>query len=90
MDAVAARHILIKTLEEAENLRSQIKNEEDFARLAMHHSQCPSSRQGGDLGVFTKGQMVKPFEDAVYSLSVGSVSEPVQTQFGYHLIFRTK
>jgi peptidyl-prolyl cis-trans isomerase C len=89
MSTVAARHILVQTLEEAQNLKSQIVTEEDFARLAVQHSKCPSGKQGGNLGVFTRGQMVKPFEDATYSLSVGSVSDPVQTQFGYHLIYRT-
>jgi peptidyl-prolyl cis-trans isomerase C len=90
MEPVSARHILVKTLEEAQELHAQINSEEDFAKLALQHSQCPSSRQGGNLGIFTRGQMVKPFEDAVYSLAVGSVSQPVQTQFGYHLIFRTQ
>lgn len=90
MDAVAARHILVKTLEEAENLRSQITNEEDFARIASENSLCPSKVNGGDLGEFFKGQMVKPFEDAVFALNVGEISNPVQTQFGYHLIYRTQ
>lgn len=89
MSTVSARHILVNTLEEAADLRTKITNEEDFAKSAVMHSKCPSGKQGGNLGIFTRGQMVKPFEDAVYGLDVGSISDPVQTQFGYHLIFRT-
>ena len=88
MITAAARHILVSTLDKANKLKSEINSEEDFARLATEHSQCPSGKQGGNLGVFSEGQMVKPFEDATFALSVGSVSEPVQTQFGYHLIYR--
>jgi parvulin-like peptidyl-prolyl isomerase len=86
---VRASHILVKTLEEAQSLKSQINTFEDFSMLAQTKSMCPSSRQGGDLGPFGRGMMVKPFEDATFGLDVGNVSEPVQTQFGYHLIFRT-
>lgn len=89
MTTAAARHILVSTLDKANELRSQIKTEEDFARLAIEYSQCPSGKQGGNLGIFGRGQMVKPFEDATFALSIGSVSDPVQTQFGYHLIYRT-
>ena len=88
MDNVSARHILVKTLEEATNLRSQIKSEEDFAKFAALNSQCPSGKNGGTLGIFTRGQMVKPFEDATFGLELGQMSDPVQTQFGYHLIWR--
>jgi peptidyl-prolyl cis-trans isomerase C len=87
---VKASHILVQTLEEAQQLRSQISTFEDFSMLAKTKSMCPSSRQGGDLGPFGKGMMVKPFEDAAFGLEVGNVSGPVQTQFGYHLIFRTE
>ncbi len=86
---VKASHILVKTLEEAQQLKSQVNSFEDFTNLARDKSMCPSSRQGGDLGAFGRGAMVKPFEDAAFGLEVGKVSEPVQTQFGYHLIFRT-
>lgn len=89
MSTVAARHILVATLAEAEDLRGKIITEEDFAKMAVFHSKCPSGKQGGSLGIFSRGQMVKPFEDATYGLQVGSISEPVQTQFGYHLIYRT-
>ncbi len=61
-----------------------------FAELAKDNSDCPSSAKGGDLGEFTRGQMVKEFEDVAFALPVGKVSEPVKTQFGYHLIMTTK
>ena len=90
METVSARHILVDTLEQAQNLRKEIIDEQSFVTAAVNHSKCPSGKQGGNLGLFTKGQMVKPFEDAAYVLSVGSISDPVQTQFGYHLIYRTQ
>ena len=62
---------------------------EKFAELAKANSDCPSSAKGGDLGEFTHGQMVKEFDEAAFSLPVGQVSEPVKTQFGYHLIMTT-
>lgn len=83
-----ASHILVKTLEQAESLRSQA-NALNFGTLAEAHSSCPSGRNGGDLGVFGPGQMVKPFEDATMALPLGEISQPVQTQFGFHLIHRT-
>ena len=83
---IRASHILVKTLDEANELRAKIKNAEDFATLAQEYSQCPSGADGGDLGFFGRGMMVKPFEDAAFALNVGQVSEPVQTQFGWHLI----
>ncbi len=93
-----ARHILIMvaedgTPEEVEKAKAEIeavlvevKAGGDFAELAKTHSQGPSSTKGGDLGWFGRGAMVKPFEDAVFALESGSVSEPVRTQFGFHLI----
>ena len=83
-----ASHILVQTLEEATTLRSEA-NQLNFSSLAQSHSKCPSKASGGDLGEFGPGQMVKPFEDGVLALEVGGISEPVQTQFGYHLIHRT-
>ncbi len=61
-----------------------------FAEIAKNNSDCPSSAKGGDLGEFTRGQMVKEFEDVAFTLPVGKISEPVKTQFGYHLIMTTK
>ena len=80
---VRASHILVKTEEEAKDLYEQIQN---GAELAMEHSLCPSKRDGGDLRFFGRGMMVKPFEDAAFDMEVGQVSEPVETQFGWHLI----
>jgi peptidyl-prolyl cis-trans isomerase C len=88
---VTARHILVQTLNEAMTARERITDAgEDFGVVAQQLSKCPSAQQGGNLGTFGKGQMVKPFEDAAFSLEVGKVSLPVQTQFGYHLIQRTQ
>ena len=61
-----------------------------FAELAQAESSCPSSRKGGDLGTFTRGQMVKEFDEVAFALPVGVVSDPVKTQFGYHLILVTE
>jgi peptidyl-prolyl cis-trans isomerase C len=83
---VKASHILVKTEKEANDLLAQINGGKDFAELARLHSQCPSGKSGGDLGYFTKGRMVKEFEDAAFTLGVGQVSKPVKTQFGYHII----
>jgi len=84
-----ASHILVTTKESADNLLRQIKSGADFATLARQNSSCPSGQNGGDLGEFGPGMMVKAFEDATVATPVGSVGEPVQTQFGYHLIHRT-
>lgn len=90
-EQVTARHILVPTLAEAMSARERITDlNEDFGHVARELSKCPSSQQGGSLGTFGKGQMVKPFEDAAFGLEVGKVSLPVQTQFGYHLIQRTQ
>ncbi len=86
---VKASHILVKTEEEASKLKEEIKGGKAFAQAAQEVSLCPSGRNGGDLGYFTKGQMVKEFEDAAFSMEVGEVSDPIKTQFGYHLIYLT-
>lgn len=81
-----ARHILVSTQEQAQDLRQQIADGADFGELARRHSDCPSSRRGGDLGEFGRGQMVPEFDKAVFEGEVGTVLGPVKTQFGYHLI----
>lgn len=86
---VRASHLLVKTREEAEKLREEILAGKSFAEAAKEVSLCPSGKQGGDLGFFGKGQMVPEFEKAAFSLPVGEVSEPIQTQFGWHLLVVT-
>jgi peptidyl-prolyl cis-trans isomerase C len=83
-----ASHILVSTLEQAQSILAEA-NASNFGQLARQHSSCPSKNNGGDLGDFGPGMMVKPFEDATVATSVGQISQPVQTQFGYHLIHRT-
>ncbi len=86
---VRASHILVSTEDEANKLREEIISGKDFAAVAAEYSNCPSGAAGGDLGFFGKGMMVKPFEDAAFSLEIGEISQPVQTQFGWHLIVVT-
>ena len=86
MKTAKARHILVKTKEECEKLKAQIEAGADFAAVAKKHSLCPSKAQGGDLGEFTEGQMVKEFDVVVFNEPVGKVHGPVKTQFGFHLI----
>lgn len=83
---VKASHILVDSKEEADSIKSKIDNGASFESMASRYSKCPSGKDGGDLGYFEKGQMVKPFEQAAFSLPVGEVSNPVKTQFGWHLI----
>ena len=89
MSTVQAKHILVETQEQADSLHQQLIDGADFGTLAATNSKCPSGSNGGDLGQFGPGQMVKPFEDAAFALSVGNISAPVQTQFGWHIIQRT-
>ena len=87
MAQATARHILVPTEAQARQLKQEIDGGADFADVARRHSQCPSSRGGGDLGAFSPGDMVPEFDQVVFGdLPVGSVSEPVKTEFGYHLI----
>ena len=86
-EQVHARHILVKTEEEANTLLLQLKEGlADFSELAKEKSTDSSAPSGGDLGFFTRGRMVKEFEDAAFSLEPGEISDVVQTQFGYHII----
>ena len=100
-EQVRASHILIKPADDpntdpneakpvakkkAEDLLKQIKEGADFAALATEHSDCPSSAKGGDLGLFGRGAMVKPFEDAAFAMEPNQVSDLVETKFGYHII----
>ncbi|MEM0948791.1 MAG: peptidylprolyl isomerase [Pseudomonadota bacterium] len=81
-----AAHILVETEETATGLLTEIRDGADFAEMAREHSTGPSGPNGGDLGWFGKGMMVPEFEAAVVALEPGAVSEPVQTQFGWHLV----
>lgn len=83
---VKASHILVKTEDEANALLDELESGKDFAELAKEKSWCPSKADGGDLGWFGKGQMVKEFEDAAFSMEKGEVSKPIKTQFGWHII----
>ncbi|MDX8390281.1 MAG: peptidylprolyl isomerase [Mariprofundaceae bacterium] len=84
--SASARHILVESQEECESLKTEIENGADFADVAKNKSSCPSAEKGGDLGEFREGQMVKEFNDIVFSEALNTVHGPVQTQFGYHLI----
>jgi peptidyl-prolyl cis-trans isomerase C len=81
-----ASHILVDTIEKAQDLLKILEDGAGFSELAIKYSTGPSSLDGGDLGWFKKGQMVAPFETAVLVMEVGTYSKPIQTQFGYHLI----
>lgn len=82
----SAAHILVETEAQAQALIKELADGADFATLASEHSTGPSGPNGGELGWFGKGVMVEPFYNAVVELEVGEVSEPVQTQFGFHVI----
>src|SRR4030043_2121257 len=87
-DKVHCCHILVKTLTEAQTAKTRLDKGEKFGAVAQQVSLCPSGKKGGDLGTFTRGKMVKEFEKAAFSLEKGQVSDPVKTQFGYHIIKR--
>ena len=86
MKKASARHILVDSKETCEDLKSQIEKGTDFAKAAKEHSKCPSGQSGGELGEFSPGQMVKEFDDVVFSAELNKVQGPVKTAFGYHLI----
>jgi len=85
-EEVRARHILVESEDEAKALQEQLKNGADFATLAKEKSKDPGAAEGGDLGYFTKDQMVPDFADVAFKMYPGQVSNPVKTQFGWHLI----
>jgi peptidyl-prolyl cis-trans isomerase C len=86
-DEVHAEHILVNSEDDAKAIKAQLDKGANFEELAKEKSTDPSAKQnGGDLGFFSKGQMVKPFEDKAFSMEVGQVSDPVQSQFGWHII----
>lgn len=81
-----ASHILVKTEDEAKEIRKQLDEGAEFAELAKEKSTGPSGASGGSLGWFGPGMMVKPFEEAVMTLKAGELSDPVKTQFGWHIL----
>lgn len=86
MAKARARHILVDSEAACLDIKRQIEAGADFAEMARLHSSCPSKRQGGDLGEFGPGMMVREFDEAVFSGEVGKVLGPVKTQFGWHLL----
>ncbi|MBQ1240566.1 MAG: peptidylprolyl isomerase [Lachnospiraceae bacterium] len=86
-ETVSAKHILVDSEDVCNEILAQIQNgEKTFEDAAKESSTCPSGQQGGDLGEFGKGQMVKEFEEAAFAAEIGAIVGPVQTQFGFHLI----
>ncbi len=86
MATASARHILVDTAEQCEDLKQQIANGADFAAIASQFSSCPSGKNGGDLGEFGQGMMVPEFDKVVFSDELHTVHGPIKTQFGYHLL----
>jgi peptidyl-prolyl cis-trans isomerase C len=86
MAKARARHILASTKEMCKKLKKRIEQGEDFAKVAALYSECPSGKDGGDLGEFERGQMVEEFDEIVFKEEQGKVHGPVKTDFGYHLI----
>lgn len=82
----SACHILVKTKDEAEQLKKQLAQGANFQQLAKKHSICSSAKKGGDLGEFRPGQMAKPFDNVVFKKAILEVHGPVKTKFGFHLI----
>ena len=85
---ITASHILIKSQEKAIEIKNKLNSGKSFEELAKENSLCPSKKRGGNLGTFSRGQMVREFENAAFKLKKGEISEPVKTQFGWHIIKR--
>jgi len=85
---VHCAHILVKTDKEAQAAVERLNRGDRFANVAKEISICPSKKRGGDLGTFTRGKMVREFEQAAFNLQKGQVSSIVKTKFGYHIIKR--
>lgn len=89
VEEIKASHILVETEEEAIKLKEEILSGRPFEDVAAENSLCPSGARGGDLGFFGRGQMVKEFENTAFDLKIGEISDPVKTNFGWHLIIVT-
>lgn len=87
MPSAMAKHILLKTAAEAEKIKQQLAQGDDFAQLAKRHSNCPSAKQGGDLGEIKPGQLVKSVNDVVFKKPLRKVHGPIKSKFGYHLVY---
>jgi len=83
---INASHILVKTEQEAKTISEELKAGKSFEEIAKAKSVCPSGKKGGNLGWFTHGQMVREFEKAAFSMKKGQLSQPVKSQFGWHII----
>ena len=103
-DQIQASHILVSydqaqnsssqlikenALEHIENLKSRLQTGSKFSEVAREYSDCPSAEKGGDLGMFGRGAMVPAFDTAAFDLEIGEVSDVVESEFGFHLIYRT-
>ncbi len=86
MSKASARHLLVDTEAQCLEIKAKIEGGADFAAMAKEHSNCPSKRDGGDLGEFGRGMMVPEFDQVVFSAPLNAVQGPVKTQFGYHLL----
>ena len=86
MITAMARHILVKTKQQAEELKTQILKGADFAKLARKHSTCNSAKRGGDLGEIRPGQLVPSINQVVFKKEVGKIHGPVKSKFGFHLV----
>lgn len=85
-DTIEASHILLEDEDEAKKIKERIDKGEDFAELAREFSICPSSQEGGNLGYFSRNEMAKEFSDIAFNMEIGQISDPVETQFGFHII----
>ncbi|TFG30388.1 MAG: hypothetical protein EU532_01175 [Promethearchaeota archaeon] len=86
---IKASHILVDKLNKAQEIYEDLQSGADFTSLAQKFSTCPSKNRGGNLGEFPKGQMVPEFWNACVNLKIGQISQPIKTQYGYHIIKRT-
>lgn len=86
MATASARHILVDSEQKCKELKEQIESGTDFAEVAREHSTCPSGKDGGELGEFGRGQMVREFDEVVFTGDLNKVHGPIKTQFGYHLL----
>lgn len=86
MATATARHILVESEDQCQQLKDEIASGADFGDMAREHSTCPSGQRGGELGEFGPGMMVREFDEVVFKADLNTVQGPVKTQFGYHLL----